>query len=253
MFTVEERDRLRDALIARARADDRITGAAVTGSGALDATDAWSDIDLAFGLRADVDLGRTMADWTTLMYREHGAVDHTELTFGSTVFRVFLLGSTLQVDLAFAPAAEFGAIAPTFRLVFGTAVQRPPQPEPDAGRLVGMGWLYALHARSSIARGRVWQAEYMISGLRDYVLALACLRHGLPATQGRGVDSLPPEVSSAVAGALVRSLDLDELARAFRAATDALLGEVERVDAGLARRLAGPLRELSRAGARPRP
>jgi hypothetical protein len=26
-----------------------------------------------------------------------------------------------------------------------------------------MGWLYALHARSSIARGRVWQAEYMIS------------------------------------------------------------------------------------------
>lgn len=250
MFTVEERDRLRDALISRARSDDRITGAAVTGSGALDATDAWSDIDLAFGLSADTDRDRTMADWTALMYREHGAVDHTELTFGSTVFRVFLLGSTLQVDLAFAPASEFGAIAPTFRLLFGTAVERPPQPEPDAGRLVGMGWLYALHARSSIARGRGWQAEYMISGLRDHVLALACRRHALPATEGRGVDGLPPEVTSVVAGALVRSVDPDELARAFRVATDALLGETELLDGELARRLAGPLAELSRT-ARP--
>ena len=152
MFTVEERDRLREALIARARDDGRIAGAAVTGSGALGPTDAWSDIDLAFGLSADADRDRTMADWTALMYREHGAVDHTDLTSGRTVFRVFLLASTLQVDLAFAAAAEFGAVAPTFRLLFGTAVERPAQPEPDPGGLVGMAWLYALHARSSIAR-----------------------------------------------------------------------------------------------------
>jgi hypothetical protein len=91
MFTVEERERLRDALVERARADPRIIGAAVTGSGALDATDAWSDIDLAFGLAADADRDRTMADWTSVMYDEHGTVDHTELTSGSTVFRVFLL------------------------------------------------------------------------------------------------------------------------------------------------------------------
>jgi hypothetical protein len=127
-------------------------------------------------------------------------------------------------------------------------VERPQQPEPDATRLVGMAWLYALHARSSIARGRRWQAEYMVSGLRDHVLALACVRHGLPATQGRGVDGLPREVTDAVAGALVRSLDPGELARAFQAATEALLGEVERLDHSLARRLAGPLRELSRPG-----
>jgi hypothetical protein len=162
-----------------------------------------------------------------------------------TVYRVFLLASTLQVDLAFSPAADFGAIAPTFRLLFGTSAEQAPAPAPGAAQLTGMGWLYALHARSSIARGRVWQAEYMISGIRDHVLALACLRHGVPAAQGRGMDSLPPSATAAITGALIRSLDVRELARAFRVATEALLAETGHVDAGLADRLTSTLRELA--------
>lgn len=244
VFTVEDRDRLRAALVEAARADARITAAAVTGSGALDATDEWSDIDLAFGVATGVDPGEVRADWTDLMYREHHAVDDLTLTFGATIFGVFLLADTLQVDLAFAPETEFGAVAPTFRLLFGTAVQRTPQTEPSADRLIGMGWLYALHARSSIARGRWWQAEYMISGLRDHVLALACVRHNVPATDGRGMDSLPPDVSAAVAGALVRSLGGPELARAFGAAIAALVAEIKHVDPSRVDRLATSLQAL---------
>jgi predicted nucleotidyltransferase len=245
MFTPEERCRLRDALIAAARADSRITGAALTGSAALGAEDRWSDIDLALAVAANADRGRVVADWTDRLYREHGAVHHMDISWGVTLFRVFLLGSTLQVDLAFWPAADFGAIGPTFRLLFGTANERPAPPAPAAAGLIGMAWLYALHARSSIARGRAWQAEYMISGMRDNVLALACLRHGVPAVQGRGIDSLPPEATAAAAGALVRSLDAAELRRAFGAITEALIVEIERADADLAGRLAAPLRELA--------
>ena len=51
VFTPEERTRLRDALVARARADERITGAALTGSASRGAEDRWSDIDLALGWR----------------------------------------------------------------------------------------------------------------------------------------------------------------------------------------------------------
>lgn len=54
--------------------------------------------------------------------------------------------------------------------------------------VIGLGWLYALHSRSCIERGKVWQAEYMISAIRDQALALAALRHRLRATQGRGFD-----------------------------------------------------------------
>jgi hypothetical protein len=55
----------------------------------------------------------------------------------------------------------------------------------------------------------------MISRVRDQVLALACLRHGVPAVQGRGMDSLPPEITTALAEALVRSLEIAELKRAL--------------------------------------
>src|SRR5262249_31456028 len=150
MFTPEERAQLRDGLIAATRADTRITGAALTGSAAAGAEDRWSDIDLALAVAASADPGRLVADWTDRVYREGGAVHHLDVYRGATLFGVFLLGSTLQVDIAFWKEAEFGAYGPTFRLLFGTA--NPPRERPplDAAGLIGMGWLYALHARSSI-------------------------------------------------------------------------------------------------------
>jgi hypothetical protein len=245
MFTPAGRDELRAALIAASRADERITGAALTGSASVGNEDRWSDIDLAFGFAAGTDIGAAIAEWTAVMYSDHGAVGQVDVIRGAVTYRVFLLASTLQVDLAFAPAADFGAVAPTFRLLFGTAVQRTPHPPPAAAELIGLAWLYGLHARSSIARGRGWQAEYMISGVRDYVLALACLRHGVPAVEGRGLHLLPTDVTGPLAASLVRSLDGDELTRAFGVATEALIAEIGHADAELAGRLAAPLRELA--------
>ena len=93
----------------------------------------------------------------------------------------------------------------------------------------------------------------MISGIRDHVLALACLRHGVSPHQGRGMDQLPPDATAAVAGGLVRSLDPAELSRAFRVVARALLGEAGRADGQLAGRLAGPLDELAASVSEPGP
>ncbi|MFJ9784698.1 nucleotidyltransferase domain-containing protein [Amycolatopsis sp. NPDC101161] len=241
MFTPADRTLLRDALVDAARSDGRVTGAALTGSAALGAEDAWSDIDLAFAVAGDP--GPVLADFTERMYREHGAVHHLDVVFERTVFRVFLLANTLQVDLAFWPAADFGATTPKFRLLFGTAQDRPATPPPDARRLVDLAWLHALHARSSIERGRGWQAEYMISRVREYTLALACLRHGVPAVEGRGLDQLPADVTRPFEATLVR--EPSDAGQAFHAVTELFIGEIEHVDAGLARRLAPLLREIS--------
>lgn len=223
VFSIEDRERLREELVSLARADARVSGAALTGSAALGREDRWSDIDLALCIADEADRAQVIADWSDRMYDEHAAVHHLDVSRGETVYRVFLLGSTLQVDISFWSPAEFGATGPSFRLLFGTGAKARSAAVPTAGELIGMAWLYALHARSSIARGRVWQAEYMISGVRDQVLALACLRHGVPAVQGRGMDSLPREATAGIAQALVRSLDILELRRAFDAVTEALL------------------------------
>ncbi len=244
MFSVENRVRLRSDLILGARADSPVTGAALLGSSALGREDRWSDIDLALSLSHEADRAKVIADWTERMYGEHEAVHHLDVSWGKALYRVFLLASTLQVDLSFWPEPELRAAGPNFRLLFGTVANTRPSSAPDAEELIGLGWLYALHARSSIARGRTWQAEYMISAARDQVLALACLRHGLPAREGRGIDDLPADVTDLVARALIGSLESDTLRRALAITIEALLNEAENADLNLAQRLAGPLGEL---------
>src|SRR5215472_13891871 len=244
-YSAEERSKLRADLVAAARTDSRIIGAALIGSAATGLEDSWSDIDLMLGLRDSSDLPAALADWTSRMYSQHGAQHHLDVPFGGAVYRAFLLQSTLQVDLAFAPAGEFGARAPSFRLLFGAASELAPVPSPTAEYLIGLAWLHAVHARSCIARGKLWQGEYMISGVRDHVLSLACLRHGLPALQGRGTDRLPVELTAPLEGALVQRLDVNELRRALRVAVSALLAEMRLVNEPLARRLQGPLTELA--------
>jgi hypothetical protein len=244
LFTPEERERLRTAIIAEVCADPRVTGAAITGSASLGKEDRWSDIDLAFGVRTAEEIPGLLRDCTERMFAAHGAVHHVDVQAGAWIYRVFLLRSSLQVDLAFAPASEFGARAPSFKLVHGVAAPAAYRPPPQAEFLVGMAWLYALHVRPSIARGRYWQAEYMLSAARDHALALACLRHGLPTGDARGFDSLPADVRDAFRRGLAGSLDPADLVAAFRAVMDALAAEIEHADSALAERLRDPLREL---------
>lgn len=246
VFASEDRERLRAELVAAARADPAVAGAALTGSAALGREDRWSDIDLALCAAPVAGTDALAAGWTERMYREHGAVDHLDVRRGGVLYRVFLLADTLQVDLSFWAVDGFGATGPAFSLLFGEAVERPHTPAPQAGELIGTAWLYALHARSGIARGRAWSAEYALAGMRDAVLSLACLRHGTNPVQGRGRDDLPPQVARAAASMLVTSLDEPELRRAFRAATGTLLDEAGLADPPRAARLGGPLRELLR-------
>jgi hypothetical protein len=244
MFTAEERTLLRCQLLEYAADDQRISGAAITGSGAASNEDQWSDIDLAFGVKDDAELPKVLSDWTEYMYQQHSALHHMDLRAGAWIYRVFLLTSTLQVDLAFVSATEFQALAPTFRLMFGQANQPRTVPPPSPTDIIAFGWLYALHARSAIARQKFWQAEYMISAMRDNALALACIRHGLPAVYGRGIDQLPNETRASLEESLVRQLDTAELSRAFRSVTLGLLGEIRSIDEQLADRLQEALLRL---------
>lgn len=237
MFTPGERDAVREALIERARADPDVTAAAVLGSGALAAEDRWSDLDLALRLRPDADHDQVVRRWTSAMITEHGAVDRLDVHAAGALYRVFLLASSLQVDLSFWPAETFRPHGPAFRLIFGEALpgDDPAPPEPE--RLIGLGWLYALHVRSALARCRTWQAVIMLDQLRDQLIQLACLRHDLPAHQGRGADRLPAPTLATLADARAGTVEAAELRRSGAALLRSLAAEAAAVDPALAERL----------------
>jgi predicted nucleotidyltransferase len=241
LFTADQRDRVRERLLGLAEDDPDVVGTAIMGSYTTGGGDEWSDVDLAFGVRGE--LRPALERWAGILVRDFGALHHWDLPWGSYVYRVFLLPDWLEVDIAFMPEADFGPRAPTWLTVFGEPVELRDAPVP-ADDLVGLAWHHALHARACIERGKPWQAEWLISGLRDHVLALACGRLGLRTRFAKGADELPPEVRAPLVEALVSSLDAAELRRAFAAATAAYAAELDRVDPPLAVRLRPMLAEL---------
>jgi hypothetical protein len=237
VFTPEQRDAVRDRLFERAREDDRVTGAALTGSAALDNEDRWSDVDVFLGVAESADLDEVVADWTGAVYDEAEAVHHWDLRAGAALYRVFLLASGLQVDIAFTPESDFGARSPSFRTVFGEPLDVPPPELPAFADVAGLGWLGVLHATKAIERDKPWEAAYWIGSVRDQALAAACLRLGESPHYSRGVDRLPADVTSPFEETFVAAPGPDELRRALRAVRRCLLEEIARTDTLLAERL----------------
>lgn len=225
MFTVEYRTEVRERLIAKAHADPRIESAAAVGGSAQGERDRWSDLDLTFGIAPGASLDSVLADWTRDVRKEFEAVTLFDLPRRSSIYRVFLLPGSLQVDLSFTPGADFGAYGPRFTLLFGAAAKHEAPPSPSPRYEFGLAAHHSVRARICIARGRLWQAEYWTSQVRDHALTLACIRLGLERDEGRGLDQLPAAIRERAADALVRSMEPDELLRALRSATELLLSE----------------------------
>lgn len=224
MFTVEYRTRLREELVQKARQDPRIESAAAVGGSAEGEQDPWSDLDLTFGV-ADNARDEVLADWTRDLRSTFGAVMLFDLPVLSSIYRVFLMPGSLQVDLSFTPASDFGPLGPRFALLFGSAVERKLPPQPSSQQEFGLAAHHAVRARYCIARSRFWQAEYWISQVRDHAMLLACRRLGLRTDYGRGFDALPDELRRKSEQALVQTVEADELTRALRAAADLLFAE----------------------------
>jgi hypothetical protein len=244
MFTSEHRNQLRSELLEYAANDKRLGGAAITGSASVNGEDRWSDIDLAFGVTDPEQVAAVLSDFTSLMYERHAALHHHDVSAGAWIYRVFFLPGTLQVDLAFVAQKEFRPLGPTFKLVSGEANPIQAFPPPVPKDIIGLTWLYALHARSCIFRGKLWQAEYMISAVRDHIMVLACIRHGLPSAHGRGMDLLPDSVKAQLVGSLVQELNSDQLWRALDVTMRSFINEINLLDVDFDARITADLTEL---------
>lgn len=246
MFSVNDRDRIRDYVLELAASDARVVSGAMVGSLALGGGDRWSDLDLTFAVADEFSIFDVLEDWTHKIAGELSGAHLFDLPSGASIYRVFLLPGCLQFDLSFTPASKFGAAGPKFKLLFGSSVERPYTQPPSAHELFGYAVHHALRARFCIERGRYWQAEYWISSTRDYALSLACRRRGLSAYHGRGFDDLPLQVREFFKSTLVTTLERDELLRALNSAIEGLVGEADEVRE-LAEKVEPQLHELTLA------
>ena len=244
MFSIQDRNLIRDYVLQLAKSDARVVAGAVVGSLARSDGDRWSDLDLTFAVADGDPVSDVLEEWTSNIIKQFSATRLFDLPRGASIYRVFLLPGCLQFDLSFTPASKFGATGPKFKLLFGTAVEKPYPEPPDAQELFGYAVHHALRARFCIERGRYWQAEYWISGTRDYALHLACLRRNLPASEGRGFDDLPSEIRDVFNSAFVANLTRDELLRALGCVVAGLLHETEDVQE-LASKVKSQLLELT--------
>ena len=64
LFSVEERERVRDRVLEFASSDQRVVAGAVVGLLALGDGDRWSDLDLTFAVADDVPVLEVLSDWT---------------------------------------------------------------------------------------------------------------------------------------------------------------------------------------------
>jgi hypothetical protein len=238
MFTLAQRDELREYMVRLANADERVVAGALVGSLAAGGGDRYSDLDLTFGVDDEVPISAVLADWTDSLSRDLDGIRLVDLKVGPTTYRVFLLPGALQVDLSMTPAARFRPAGPRWRLLFGetaaeeTTVASPPPPRttfipipPVEVELYGWAVIYALHARACIERGRVWQAAHYIGAVRDHALTMSCLRLGLPSVQARGLDDLPYELLSRFTDTHIKALEHDALRSALAAAVTGLMQE----------------------------
>jgi hypothetical protein len=151
MFTLEERDQVREHVLELARGDARVVAGAEVGSLALGGGDRWSDLDLTFGIAHGVAVTENLAS-------RFDAVHLFDLVATPAVYRVFLLADYLQLDVSVAPASKFRSASPRFKLLFGETNEPEYSRPPSRDHTLGWAVLWARHARICIEREHWWQA-----------------------------------------------------------------------------------------------
>ena len=250
LFTPESREATMERICALLKGDDRIDGVVLVGSMAR-SPDRWSDVDLEVVVGEQHDTGGVVDDWVSRMYAEFPTLHHYEVAFGGTLVRGFLLADLLEIDLSFTPAPTFGVWGPA-KLIFGrsqairASVDVPSDsestpPPPDWRGGAGFAWHDILHAGIAVKRGRLWQGLWYMERVRNRALALSSERRGWYAEFHDYTDDLPPAEREPLEETLVGSLEPQLLLEALRAATHALVSELEKGDPDLAAKLKGPL------------
>lgn len=249
-YTPAERQRTLDCLLDALRADDRLAGVLVVGSGAVGFTDAYSDIDLAVVVERAEDVKPAFDDWGVSIAGMFEVLDRVLVQRAPNIFLyAILLGGFLELDISFQCLDDLTARRARWYVAWDRSdriaeIMRTSwdaRPEPDLGaiyrRYVEGAWYYVNHVGLLVARGQLWRAISDLELIRARVIELAGLRCGLDTQDSREADQLPPDLLAALEATLAQRVEAGEILRALRAVMALFIDEAR----ALASVLAGDL------------
>lgn len=89
MFSIKDRNLVRDHVLQLATSDSRVVAGAVVGSLALSDGDRWSDLDLTFAIADNFSISDVLDEWTRNIIKEFNAAQLFDLPSGASIYRVF--------------------------------------------------------------------------------------------------------------------------------------------------------------------
>ena len=234
MFTLEQRDALRERVLRLAHEDERVVAGAAVGSLAVDGGDRFSDLDLTFGVaeqacgrrarRLDADAHRRLA---AAQLAELSAVDHLR------GYRRRLLADHRRRPRSFRPAG------PWFRLLLADKFQAVRGlPRPGGGRL--------FLSTPTVAED-IFGGASCTRSMHDVHRARASLAGGASRRCWATTRSLASRQAAGGAGSRLRRPVIRDLARFH----DAHVGTVNPAHSGSARWLRSRARARGCGGASP--
>lgn len=237
-YTPQERQQTLDRLLDALRADKRLAGVLIVGSGAVGFTDDYSDIDLAVVVEQAEDVKSAFDDWGTTIADLFGILIFVPTQRAPNVFLyAMLLSGFLELDISFQCLDDLVARRPRWRVAWdrtGCIADRmdtswKAKVEPDFAAIFRQymegTWHYVNHIGLSVARGQLWRAMSDLELIRTRVIELAGLRNGHNTRRFREIDRLSPELLIALGKTLVQNTEPNEILRALRVVVELFINE----------------------------
>ena len=243
IFTPEERSDILKRLIAEAKADDRIAGSMLLGSGAEGFLDRYSDIDFCAVVVNEDAIEAVYKDWGERLCTLFDIFksDDNQHRF----LWVLLLNNFLEVDFSVKGLSTLRATASRWKVLYdktdrinetmcSTWETRniPDKRDFYLSRLNSI-WYFVIRTVIDIKRGRLWKAWHGIEEIRQKTCELRGLREGVAARRFLEVDQLSKNFLAGIEETLIVRLDPKELRRALTAASELFFREAQHFDAEL--------------------
>ena len=236
-YTPEYRQSTLDRVLAALKADERILGVLIVGSGAIGFDDEYSDIDLCIVCPDDQTL-TIYQDWQSRFEKLLPVIGCSPVTYGpNSHLYALLLDGFLELDAGFIGIGSLTAKRERWKVAFDrsgkiadimtqTWESRPPTDlKWEYLRRVEGIWHHVLHVGQALIRRQPWKALHYLETIRNRTLELAGLRLGLGIDHFREIDKLPNDLLSDIRQTIPTGITEAEILHALERAVDCFFCE----------------------------